>query len=299
MKVGFIGLGNMGEPMARRLIEHGFDVSVHDLNPAVADAFGERHVSNMMEFGQIVDVVITMLPNGQIVRDVLTGEHGVLHKAKKGLVVIDMSSSDAEGTRVLGDELAQRGIVMVDAPVSGGVPLAREGQLVIMLGSNELHAIKHIQPILNVLGKRHIHVGALGAGHAAKAINNAIAAATISATAEGLVLGQRFGIEPTTLLQVINTSTGRSQVSEGMFPSQVLSRKFSLGFSLGLMSKDVGAAQKLAQMLGLDLPILEVIDKAWKSACHSLGESADFTTYIKSIEAANPHPIADVSGNLD
>jgi len=287
MKIGFVGLGNMGAPMARRLIERGFNVRVYDRDCAVMAPFSAHAVADIAQVGQAVDVLITMLPNGQVVREVLLDKAGALRDANAGLIVMDMGSSDAIGTRTLGTELSRRGIVMVDAPVSGGVPLARQGGLVMMLGSDDAAALERVQPILDVLGARHIHVGALGAGHAAKAINNVIAAATIAATAEGLVLGKRFGIEPQILLDVINHSTGRSQVSEGLFPSQVISRKFALGFSLGLMRKDVRLAQQLAQLLQLELPILETTDRAWKHASDTLGETVDFSAYITSVEAAN------------
>jgi len=287
MKIGFLGLGNMGAPMARRLIERGFNVRVYDRDRAVMAAFSAHAVADIAQVGRAVDVLITMLPNGQVVRDVLLDEAGALRDASAGLIVMDMGSSDAIGTRTLGAELSRRGIVMVDAPVSGGVQLAGQGKLVMMLGSDDAAALERVQPILDVLGTRHIHVGALGTGHAAKAINNVIAAATIAATAEGLVLGQRFGIEPQILLEVINHSTGRSQVSEGLFPSQVITRKFALGFSLGLMRKDVRLAQQLVQLLQLDLPMLETTERAWKHASNTLGEAVDFSAYITSVEAAN------------
>jgi len=287
MNIGFVGLGNMGAPMARRLIEHGFDVRVYDKERMAASAFSEHAVAELSELGRSTDILMTMLPNGQVVRDVLLGNMGAVRDARPGLIVVDMSSSDAAGTKALGAELARRGIMMVDAPVSGGVPLARQGKLLIMTGSDDAAALERIRPVLNVLGSRQIHVGALGAGHAAKTINNVIAAATIAATAEGLVLGQRFGIELGTLLDVINHSTGRSQASEGLFPGQVMTRKFALGFSLGLMSKDVRLAQQLAKLLRLDLPLLETTGRAWKHACDILGETTDFSAYITSVETAN------------
>jgi len=287
MKIGFVGLGNMGAPMVRRLIDHGFDVRVYDRDHTMMAPFSVHAAADIAQVGQDADVLITMLPNGQVVQDVLLDEAGALSDASSGLIVMDMGSSDAIGTRKLGAELSRRSIVMVDAPVSGGVPLARQGRLVMMLGSDDAAVLERVRPILDVLGTRHIHVGALGAGHAAKAINNVIAAATIAATAEALVLGQRFGIEPQILLDVINHSTGRSQVSEGLFPNQVINRKFALGFSLGLMRKDVHLAQQLAQLLQLELPILETTDRAWKYASDTLGETVDFSAYITSVEAAN------------
>jgi len=287
MKIGFVGLGHMGTPMARRLIEHGFDVCVYDQDRTVLDSFSAHAAVDLTQLGREADILMTMLPNGEVVREVLLGDTGALRDAKHGLIVVDMGSSDAAGTRMLGAELSRRGVVMVDAPVSGGVPLAHQGKLVMMLGSDNAAVLARIQPILSVLGARQIHVGGLGAGHAAKTINNVIAAATIAATAEGLIMGERFGIEPQILLDVINESTGRSQVSEGLFQSQVITRKFALGFSLGLMSKDVRMAQHLAKRLQLDLPVLDTTEHVWRHACDILGESVDFSAYITSVEAAN------------
>lgn len=286
-KIGFIGLGNMGGPMARRLIAEGFDVLVHDASAAAGAAFGAAAVGSALAAGRDRDVIVTMLPNGDIVRDALLGERGALAQAQPGTVVVDMSSSDASGTVRLGGELARRAFPLVDAPVSGGVALAGEGRLSIMVGFDDRAAFERCRPVLLALGARLFEVGGLGAGHATKAINNVIAASIISVTAEGLLLGKRFGVDPETLLEVINASTGRSQVSDTLFRSQVLPRRFALGFSMGLMAKDVGLAAALGQDLNLRLPMIAAAQAGWTQARDSLGAETDFTAYVRHVEADN------------
>lgn len=287
MKVGFIGLGNMGAPMARRLLANGHDVKVFDTNAALAQSFTPAWVASLREVGSDRDVIVTMLPNGHIVREVLLGEHGALSRARPGTVVLDTSSSDAAGTVALGAELKQIGFALIDAPVSGGVPLAAQGKLAMMIGSDDRAPLDRVRPVLDAFGDRHIEVGGLGCGHAAKAINNSIAAAIIAITSEGLVLGERFGIARSTLLDVINSSTGRSQISETIFKTQVLPRTFSLGFSIGLMAKDVGLAASLCDGLDLDLPVLDAVSTTWSAARDTLGPNTDFTAFVRAIETRN------------
>lgn len=289
MKVGFIGLGNMGAPMARRLLGNGHDVKVFDTNAALAQSFAPAWVGSLPEVGSDRDVIVTMLPNGQIVREVLLGEHGALSHAHPGTIVLDTSSSDAAGTVALGKELTQLGFALIDAPVSGGVPLATQGRLAMMIGSDDRATLDRVRPVLEALGDRHIEVGGLGCGHAAKAINNSIAAAIIAITSEGLVLGERFGITRGSLLDVINSSTGRSQISETIFKTQVLPRTFSLGFSMGLMAKDVGLAASLGDGLGLDLPVLDCVSTSWSAARDALGQNTDFTAFVRAVETHNGH----------
>lgn len=287
MKVGFIGLGNMGAPMARRLLANGHDLKVFDTNAALAESFAPDWVGSLRDVGADRDVIVTMLPNGQIVREVLLGEHGALSHAIPGTIVLDTSSSDAAGTVALGAELKQLGFALIDAPVSGGVPLAVQGRLAMMIGSDDSATLDRVRPALEAFGDRHIQVGGLGCGHAAKAINNAIAAAIIAITSEGLTLGERFGIAPATLLDVINSSTGRSQISETLFKTQILPRTFAVGFSIGLMAKDVGLAESLCNRLGLDLPVLDAVSTSWAAARDALGHNTDFTAFLRAVEARN------------
>ena len=284
MKIAFIGLGAMGRPMAEWLISQDFTLSVSDVNPALAEVFGSAWASSPAEAAKGADIVVTMLPNGHIVRDVLLGGGGVVDALAPGAVVVDTSSSDAAGTCALGKELAMRGIPLIDAPVSGGVALAGQGKLALMVGGTDDDAFEKARPVLEALSGRLLRVGKLGAGHAAKGINNAVAACIFAVTSEGLELGARFGLDQASLLEVINNSTGRSGVSEGLFPGQVLSGKYSLGFALALMAKDVGLADSLCEGLSLDLPILKRTTEQYRKALEALGDGADFTEYHKYVE---------------
>ncbi len=284
MTIAFIGLGAMGRPMATHLLAEGFDLRVYDANSTLAEAFGQAWAANPAAAAARADIVVTMLPNGQIVRDVLFGAAGVARVLAPGSIVIDTSSSDAAGTVALGKDLAAIGLALIDAPVSGGVPLAAQGKLTLMVGGTDEKAFEKARPVLDALSGKLMRVGALGAGHAAKAINNAIAACIFAVTSEGINLGARFGLDPATLLEVINASSGRSGVSEGLFPSQVIPRTFSMGFGLALMAKDVGLAEALRAGLGLDLPLIEKTHSQMQAALASLGAAADFTDYYRYSE---------------
>lgn len=284
MKIAFVGLGAMGRPMAEWLIAENHDVTVSDANAELASVFGDRWAATPAAAAKDADILVTMLPNGQIVRDVLRGEGGAADALPSGAIVVDMSSSDAAGTVALGAELAAKGIGLIDAPVSGGVVLAGQGKLSLMVGGTDDEAFERVRPLLEALSSKLLRVGPLGAGHAAKAINNAIAACNFAIMAEGLELGARFGLDRAVLLEVVNGSTGRSGVSEGLFPAQVLTGKYGLGFALALMTKDVGLADSLRRDLQLDLPLLEKTVERYREALRVRGNEADFTEYHKFVE---------------
>lgn len=280
MSIAFIGLGMMGRPMAERLISGGFDVRVTDTNADLASEFGASWRETAIEAITEAHVVITMLPNGKIVRQVVESFASSL---KPGAIVVDCSSSDAGGTVELGAFLASRDVTLVDAPVSGGVPLARDGNLTLMVGGANEETFAAIQPILECMGARIVRVGTLGAGHAAKAINMAIAACTLAATCEGLAMGGRFGIDPAVLLEVINSSTGRSAVGETVIKNHVLTESYAQGFALALMAKDVATADLMRDHLGLTLPMLQKTHGQWQAALADLGTAADFSEFNKFV----------------
>jgi len=287
LKVAFIGLGNMGQPMARHLLDAGFDLTVFDVSPALRETFGAVFATTASEACEGADIVITMLPNGQIVRDALLGSGGALERARPGMVVLDMSSSDATGTVALGADLKALGFAMVDAPVSGGMALAGQGKLSIMAGTDDADALARCMPVLDALGSKVLPVGKLGAGHAAKAINNLIGAAILGVTSEGMVLARRFGIDPGTMLDVLNSATGRSGISETIFRPHVLERKFGVGFALGLMTKDVNLAASLKDGLGVDLPLFASTARCWNDAMARIGPATDFSAYLTYVEELN------------
>ncbi len=277
--IGFVGVGAMGGPMAANLVKAGFDVAVHDIDApraqAVADSSGCARAAGLAEIAAR-DLVITMLPDGKVVAEALRDER-FLSAAKPGLVAIDMSSSEPPITRETGAALKARGIALVDAPVSGGVPRAVTGELAIMIGTDDAEALAKARPALEALGKSLFEVGPLGAGHAMKALNNFTAAATFAAVAEALAIGQVFGLAPETMIAVMNVSTGRSFITEVAMKGEVLTGKFASGFSVGLLAKDVRIAAELADAAGARAPLTAIVRDRWAEARDALGPARDNT----------------------
>ena len=283
VKIGFIGIGNMGGPMAANLLRAGHQVMVYDSNPEQVKRFvAEHHASaatSLAQLGGAVAVVITMLPTGRDVRQVMLEQEngGLVRTLKPGSLLIDMSSSDPIGTRQLGEDLAKHDIGFIDAPVSGGVPGAQNATLAIMIGSNDARLTERARPILSAMGKRLFEAGPLGSGHAMKALNNIIAGAGFIAITEALLIGQTFGLDPAVMIEILNASTGRSYNSEYTFVKHVLARSFTSGFNLDLLKKDVGIAADLATGLGLDAPLLNLASQRWQEAARGMGPGRDFT----------------------
>ena len=297
LTVGLAGVGNMGAPMARNLARAGFRVVLFDLSSKALEPFGADAAftiaANLVELGRRCPVVITMLPRSDAVRAAaLGGDHG--HGIVDGMdarahkpgdpapVLIDMSSSYAVETQRLGAELAMRGVRLVDAPVSGGVPKAKSGTLAIMAGGAAAD-IDRIEPILASMGTV-IRTGALGSGHAIKALNNYVSAAGLIATCEALLIGERFGLEPVTIARVLNASTGRNNTTENKLAQYLIPRVFRSGFALDLMAKDVGMARRLAAELGIAAHQLAHVAAALESASQALGAGADHTAVMRHVE---------------
>jgi 3-hydroxyisobutyrate dehydrogenase len=279
LTIGFVGLGNMGWPMAANLHAAGFSLVVRDADADRQLAFVGRYPGVIVADGPgafaAADVVVTMLPDGAVVADALL-TWGIAAALATGAVVVEMSSSDPADTLETAANLAVRGVRMVDAPVSGGVPRAVTGQLSLMVGGDDAD-VTLVQPVLRVLGDpaRQFRTGALGTGHAMKALNNVVGAATYCATAEAIVAGARFGLDPKTMIDIINASTGRSFVSENVFGANVLNGAYATGFMLGLMAKDVRIAQNVVKAAASDAPVLALTDRRWAAALDDLGPAAD------------------------
>jgi 3-hydroxyisobutyrate dehydrogenase len=227
------------------------------------------------------DMVVTMLPTGQIVRDLYLLE-GLAQKLRRGAIAIDMSSSDPMGTRDLGAALAASGITLIDAPVSGGVPRAVQGTLTIMIGGDDPAAIDRARPLLRAMGDRLFDTGGLGSGHAMKALNNFVAAASFAACAEALLAGQRFGLDPARMVEILNVSTGRNFHTDLVLREHVVGGKFATGFQLGLLAKDVRIAAELARELRLDAPLVRLVSERFENARDALGYTRDHTEAIKA-----------------
>jgi 3-hydroxyisobutyrate dehydrogenase len=279
LTVGFVGLGNMGWPMARNLHATGFRLVVRDVNAAKQDLFAAEHAgvtaASSPDSFSAADIVVTMLPSGAIVRDAMLG-WGIGAALRPGALLLEMSSSDPSDTLLLAVGLEPFGVRVVDAPVSGGVPRAITGELSIMVGGASAADVAAAQPVLRVLGdpKRQFRTGGLGSGHAMKALNNVIAAATTCATAEALIVGKRFGLDPKVMVDIINASTGRSFVS-GIFDTEVLTGRYGTGFALGLLAKDVHIAASVASAAGADVPVISLTDERYAKAVSELGPAAD------------------------
>ena len=292
-RIGFVGLGNMGWPMAH-LLDPGYDLTVLDARADVAEAFAAEHRAvaalDLAALAAASDAVITMLPNGDIVREVALGGAdgggGLAAGMAAGSVLIDMSSSAPLGTRRLAEELRPRGVALVDAPVSGGVAGARAGSLAIMAGG-EPDEIARCRPVLERLGRVIYEMGGSGTGHAMKALNNYCSAAALSSACEALIVGDRMGLEAAKMVDVLNASSGRSAATEGKIAEEILSRDFSAGFTIALMAKDVGIAGGLAEGLGMEAPILARTRDLWRDAAELLGDTAGVTEIVRLWEEWN------------
>jgi 3-hydroxyisobutyrate dehydrogenase len=287
-RVGFIGIGTMGWPMAANLVKGGLAVTVYDSNAAQVQRFCQEHPAAhaAQNLGDIAaqDFVVTMLPTGQIVHEVLVrAEQGAfINAVKRGTIVIDMSSSEPTGTQALAKVFAQKGVPFIDAPVSGARPRAITGTLTIMIGGDDKAAIDKAKPVLARMGDRLFDTGGSGTGHAVKALNNFLGATAFAATSEAVLIAKRFGLDTRTLIDIVNVSTGRSFISEIVMKEHVLDEKYGTGFALGLLAKDVKIAADLGAAVNLDAPLSRLVSERWNSARDTVGYNADNTEAIKS-----------------
>jgi 3-hydroxyisobutyrate dehydrogenase len=282
MRIGFIGIGNMGEPMAGHIAKGGHDLIVHDLDAARAANFASaRKAKAANNFAELAaaELIITMLPTGKDVRQaIMLSDGGALAKAlKPGTIIIDMSSSEPIGTRELGAELSAKKVTLIDAPVSGGVVRAKSGTLAVMIGGNDAEAIGHATPVLKLMGDRLFETGGLGTGHAMKALNNFVAASSFAATAEAMMIGAEFGLDRGKMVEIMNVSTGRNFHTDVVMKEHVVGEKFATGFTIGLLAKDVAIAEALGQAMKIEAPLTQLVSSRWASARDAVGASRDNT----------------------
>jgi 3-hydroxyisobutyrate dehydrogenase len=285
--VGFIGIGKMGLPMAKRIAAHGHPVHAYDTAAAalkeIAAVSGVQVAKGLADIGRDCEVVILMLPDSAVVKKVLFGDQdGLAAHLKKGAVVIDMSSSNPSVTRELGPRLKAAGVNLIDAPVSGGVKRAVDGSLAIMAGG-EPAVIARVKPLFLTMGKSIVETGMLGSGHAMKALNNYVSAAGLLAACEALKVGADFGIAPDKIVAVLNASTGKNNSTENKLMQFIVSGLFNSGFSLGLMKKDINIATDLAKRVGAQTLLGEVLLKSWADAEAKLSGAADHTEIYRML----------------
>jgi 3-hydroxyisobutyrate dehydrogenase len=287
--IAFIGLGNMGTPMSehvgRYAAEHRIGLRVFDLDTertvACAKIAGAHAAASTGEAARDADVLILMLPDAKAVSSLLFTD-GVAEALKPGAIVVDMGSSYPLTTRETGARMAASSRTMLDAPVSGGVRRAADASLTIMLGGDDGAAISAVEPVLSCMGTTY-RTGRLGSGHALKALNNYVSAAGLRAASEALHVGQAFGLDPATMVDVFNVSTGRNNATEVKFHQHILSGTFGSGFAMALMAKDLGAAADMSDDLGA--PAAGVVAEAalWREALEALGPDADHTEIYRHL----------------
>ncbi|SMB93386.1 2-hydroxymethylglutarate dehydrogenase /3-hydroxyisobutyrate dehydrogenase [Thermanaeromonas toyohensis ToBE] len=283
MRVGFIGLGNMGRPMAKNILQKGFPLIVYDIVPTAMSHLidqGAQGASSPKELAGRVDIVITMLPDAKAVSSVLEGEEGVFAGARKGLLIVDMSTVAPSDTQRLAQEAMARGLRYLDAPVSGGVAGAEAGKLTIMVGGKE-EDYKQCLPLFQCMGERIYHVGDIGSGNAVKLVNNLLLGINMIGVAEALTLGVKAGLKPEVLLEVIKNSSGQSYAFTSKVPSFILSGHFKPGFSINLQHKDIELALQTAKECNIPLLLGSVAYQVYTLARGKGWGQEDISAVIK------------------
>jgi 3-hydroxyisobutyrate dehydrogenase len=299
--IGFIGLGNMGAALARRLMRV-HRLRVWDLDPVAVDALvaeGATAVNGSADIvGTGIDCLITCLPTSAQVEEVLFGDDGVLSVAPRGLLIADMTTGDPLATREMAERAGQAGVNLVDAPVSGGVVGAQEGTIAIMIGA-PLELFEQLRLLLEAISPVIFHAGETGAGHAMKLINNMISSCVRVATFEGLALGVKMGIEPARFAEILSKGSGRGYVADTTLPRYVIPGRLDQGFGLGLMHKDLTLATRLGRELGAPLTAGDHARELFGLALHELGDDVDITQLVRIFENAAEVDICAAAAQTD
>ncbi|MCQ6261842.1 NAD(P)-dependent oxidoreductase [Alloalcanivorax profundimaris] len=292
-RIGFVGLGVMGAPMAAALSRAGFPLALYDADPKRAPSLslqGALCCDSPAELASASDIVVTMLPNGGVVSEVVTMDQGLLEGLRPGSLLLDTSSSEPWLTQQTAAILTDAGVRMVDAPVSGAEWGAKAAELVFMVGGGDAD-VARVRPLLDAMGRRTFHLGALGCGHIMKCINNLITAMNLTATAEGLVIGKRYGLDPAVMTDVLNEATGMSWITRTHIQQRVVSRTFDDPFKLALMFKDVGIALNMARDSGVELPAASLNHKLWQRACDANEAGASVSRFVAWLETMTDTPL--------
>jgi len=291
MDIGFIGVGNMGAPMARNLIKAGHSVSVHDVAPSAVAALvadGARPAESASDAARGVTAVITMLPAGAHVRAVYTGEGGIVAAVAEGTLLIDCSTIDVDSARATADAARDQGLAMLDAPVSGGVAGAEAATLTFMVGG-EAEAFERAQPILSAMGRNIVHAGASGNGQVAKICNNMILGISMIALSEAFTLGRKLGLDPQALFDISSKASGSCWAMlnhlpvPGIVETAAANRDFKPGFSTAMMLKDLRLAQQAAQGVAAATPMGAEAAALYTLFSNAGNDDLDYSAIVKMI----------------
>lgn len=287
MEIGFIGLGKMGLPMARRLVEAGHKLTVYDTRREAVDqlvALGAEAASSPKDVADRTETVMASLPSLDISLNVATGKDGVIEGTRVKRLV-DLSTTGSQMAVKIHGLLAKKNIVQIDSPVSGGVGGAEKGTLAVMV-SGPRAEFDLLKPALDVIGKVFFISEKPGAGQTMKLANNYLSATAIVATSEAVVMGVKAGLDPNVMIDVINAGSGLNTASRDKFPKSVLPRTFDFGFATGLMVKDVRLCLEEMKGMGLSMEVAEAVGRLWETVIREMGADSDFTAAIKPIEKA-------------
>jgi 3-hydroxyisobutyrate dehydrogenase-like beta-hydroxyacid dehydrogenase len=287
MEIGFIGLGKMGLPMARRLIEAKHQLVVYDTRREAVDklvALGAQAASSPKDVADRTETVMASLPSLQTSLDVATGKDGVI-EGKRVKRLVDLSTTGSQMAIRIHGLLAARNILQIDSPVSGGVGGAEKGTLAVMV-SGPRSDFELLEPALGVIGKVFFISEKPGAGQTMKLANNYLSATALVATSEAVVMGVKAGLDPAVMIDVINASSGMNTASRDKFPKSVLPRTFDFGFATALMVKDVRLCLEEMKGMGLSMEVAEAVGRLWETVIKEMGPDSDFTSAIKPIEKA-------------
>ena len=285
--IGFIGLGSMGWPMASLIHKAGYPLQVIDASAERTQSFakeiGGTAAASNKALAAASDIIITILPTSAIVESVLNGPDGVLAGLRPGSIIVDMTSGVPTITRTLADQVTQAKGFLVDAPVSGGVPRAKTGELAIMFGGSA-DLLERVRPVLSCMGTSITHTGDVGSAHAMKALNNLVSAGGFLIGVEALLIGKRFGLDPAAMVDVLNSSTGMNNSTQKKFKQFVLSGKYNAGFGLDLMVKDLSIALGIGKDTNTPTPFASLCREMWAASAAMLGPGQDHTAVAKMSE---------------
>jgi len=285
--IGFIGLGKMGVPMASRLIEAGYELTVYDVRREGVDllvAKGAHAAASPAAVGSAATTVLLSLPDPATVRKVALGADGVA-AGSKVKTVLDLSTTGATAAREIAAALAAKGIAAVDSPVSGGVAGAVKGTLAVMVACPQA-LFAELEPMLAHIGRVFFIGERAGMGQTMKLANNLLSATAMAATSEAVVFGVKAGLDPAIMIEVINAGSGRNTASQDKFPKSILPRSFDFGFTTGMMYKDVRLCLEEANAAAVPMPVASAVRDLWRRAFEEIGGERDFTTIAQLVEQA-------------